>query len=404
MEAMSASTTPGRQARLLHSLEDLLSESPESVARRERRYAGLTDGTFEQPVVLMGAGRAGARIGELLLGAGARVLAFADNAPGLHGTSRLGLPVMSPDDAARSYGTEALFVVTIWNSEHSYVETEARLRSLGCESIAPWVPVAWAFGDALLPQYAAGLPSTVLALRGDVLSQADVWADPRSAEVYRQQVAWRMSGDFADLGDVDPVQYFAADVIRPTRDEVFVDCGAYIGDTLIEFTEWAPGFRAVHAFEPDPDGYAALLETIDGFTPEARSRIHTYRSATGAGRGNRLFMGDGAGGRLVDASGDAGDLQEVQSVSLDEVLANEPVTFIKMDIEGAEREALSGGAKLIRDQGPVLALSAYHLQDDLWELPKLVRSLLPDHLLYLRPHRYDSFDCVLYAVPPDRKV
>ena len=294
--------------------------------------------------------------------------------------------------------------MTIWNYDHSYVETEHHLRSLGCGSITPWVPVAWAFGDAILPRYAAGLPSTVLAQREDVLSQADVWADDKSAEVYRQQVAWRLSGDFADLGEVDPDQYFTADVVRPVADEVFVDCGAFVGDSLIDFVRWAPAFRAAHAFEPDEVGFAALRATVNGLAPEIGARIRVHRLATGSERSRRLFDGDGAGGRFVEEAGTTTGLQEVETVRLDDILGAEPVTFIKMDVEGAERESLIGATGLIRDQAPLLAISAYHLQDDLWELPRLIRSLAPDHLLYLRPHQYDSFDCVLYAVPPHRRT
>ena len=365
----------------------------------------MADGSFEGPVVLAGAGRLGADIGECLLRSGVNVLAFADNDPRSHGTTKAGLPVMSSADAARRYGRRALFIVTIWNYEHSYVETERHLRSLGCGSITPWVPVAWAFGDALLPRYAAGLPSTVLAHREDVLSQADVWADDKSAEVYRQQVAWRLSGDFADLGEVDPDQYFTADVVRPVADEVFVDCGAFVGDSLIDFVRWAPAFRAAHAFEPDEVGFAALRATVNGLAPEIRSAhsspptCHGLRAA--AADCSMAMARVGASSRKPQATT---GLQEVETVRLDDILGAEPVTFIKMDVEGAERESLIGATGLIRDQAPLLAISAYHLQDDLWELPRLIRSLAPDHLLYLRPHRYDSFDCVLYAVPPHRRT
>ena len=159
----------------------------------------------------------------------------------------------------------------------------------------------------------------------------------------------------------------------------------------------------MHSSQTQPDMPHSSRPSV-GFAPETRERIHVYRLATGSERTSRLFAGDGAGGRLVVETQAEDGLQEVETVSLDEVIQAEPVTFIKMDIEGAEHEALVGATRLLREQAPLLAISAYHLQSDLWELPELVATLLPDHLLYLRPHRYDSFDCVLYAVPPDRKV
>lgn len=406
VERMNPTTVPGAPTPRPSpaSVAELLSESLESAREREQRHANLVDGSADRPVVLAGAGRLGVDMGECLLRSGVNVVAFADNDPRLHGTTRLGLPIMSSVEAARRHGAGALFIVTIWNSEHSYVATESRLRSLGCRSVTPWVPVAWAFGDAMLPRYAAGLPSTVLAQSEDVLGQSGVWADERSAEVYMQQVAWRLSGDFADLGEVDPDQYFTADVVRPVADEVFVDCGAFVGDSMIDFVHWAPAFRAAHAFEPDEAGFASLRSTVEGLALDARRRIRVYRLATGSETGTRLFEGDGAGGRFAKEAGTTTGLQEVETVRLDDILGAEPVTFIKMDVEGAERESLIGATGLIRDRAPLLAISAYHLQNDLWGLPRLIRSLAPDHLLYLRPHKYDSFDCVLYAVPPHRRT
>jgi hypothetical protein len=84
------------------------------------------------------------------------------------------------------------------------------------------------------------------------------------------------------------------------------------------------------------------------------------------------------------------------------VVTGSPPTFIKMDIEGAESVALTGAGTGIRHGRPVLAISAYHKQADLWELPRQVHDMAPDHRLYLRPHAGEGFDTVLYAIPPER--
>ena len=97
----------------------------------------------------------------------------------------------------------------------------------------------------------------------------------------------------------------------------------------------------------------------------------------------------------------SGDL-EVESFALDSLLNEVPVTFIKMDIEGSELATLNGAEKVIRKNSPILTISAYHRQGDLWEIPILIHSLNPDYSFHLRPHMLEAWDLVCYAVPPNR--
>jgi hypothetical protein len=79
-----------------------------------------------------------------------------------------------------------------------------------------------------------------------------------------------------------------------------------------------------------------------------------------------------------------------------------PLTFIKMDIEGAEYDALLGAAKVIQRDRPILAICVYHTQSDIWRIPLLIHEMLPEHLLYLRAYEGDGFQTVMYAIPPER--
>jgi FkbM family methyltransferase len=388
-------------------LNDVLSETQTSVRERERRLAGLVDGSDPRPIVLVGAGGLGRSIGERLLPAGARVVAYADNDPARQGSTLLGLPVISHAAAVSRYAPQALFVVAIWNGDHSFVDTHARLASLGCTQVEPWLALAWAFGDALLPRYAAGLPSEVLAARDDVLAQAGVWADSVSAEVYAGQVAWRVSGDFGELGGVAPDQYFPDDIVRLLPGEAFVDCGAYTGDTLAEFVQRRPDFEVIQAFEPDVECFASLRQTIDGLDPGVRERVRLHRLATANEAGVcRFAAGEGTSGAVVggERGRSPGTVIEVPCAPLDDVVGDGPATFIKIDVEGAEAATLEGAAVLLRERRPLLAVSVYHRPSDLWELPRLVRALTDGYSLYLRAHRHDGFECVLYGVPAERRI
>jgi hypothetical protein len=92
----------------------------------------------------------------------------------------------------------------------------------------------------------------------------------------------------------------------------------------------------------------------------------------------------------------------VDCIVLDEFLTGKRPTWIKMDIEGAEFDALTGARQLIERGAPILTVCVYHQQDHLWEIPLLMRSFRPDYCFFLRPHFLESWDVVCYAIPPAR--
>jgi hypothetical protein len=93
---------------------------------------------------------------------------------------------------------------------------------------------------------------------------------------------------------------------------------------------------------------------------------------------------------------------DVACIPIDELFADTQVTFMKMDIEGAEFDALRGAAAVIRRDQPILAICVYHTQADVWRVPLLLRSLNPSYAFYLRAYDGDGLQSVVYAVPPRR--
>jgi hypothetical protein len=77
-------------------------------------------------------------------------------------------------------------------------------------------------------------------------------------------------------------------------------------------------------------------------------------------------------------------------------------TYVKMDIEGSEPEALAGARKIVAEHSPVLAISCYHRQDHLWKIPLQIASLNPNYRFHLRPHDLEMWDLICYAIPPGR--
>jgi FkbM family methyltransferase len=188
--------------------------------------------------------------------------------------------------------------------------------------------------------------------------------------------------------------YFREELFSLRKNETFVDCGAFDGDTLSLFLEKTGNSltRAI-AFEPDPVNYANLANRVSLMSHEIRQRITLYQAATGE-INERLLMDVGSGVASRVGNGD----HEVESFALDALLQDVPVSFIKMDIEGSELATLKGARNLIRTNTPILTISAYHLQDHLWNIPLLIHELNPDYSLHLRPHMLEGWDLVCYAL------
>ena len=189
-------------------------------------------------------------------------------------------------------------------------------------------------------------------------------------------------------------QYFCEDIIKFTPDEVFVDCGAYDGDSVLSFagqikSRPGSGYEAVYAFEPDDINFAKL----SALSPEIKN-LHCIKKGAWDKRDLLQFNSEGTG---MSAIRDAGNIV-IETDTIDGVLQGRRASFIKMDIEGSELNALKGAEKTIKKYKPRLVVSAYHKACDLIKIPQYIKSLVPEYKLYFRLHKYGTIDSVIYAV------
>ncbi|HEY6211091.1 MAG TPA: FkbM family methyltransferase [Vicinamibacterales bacterium] len=390
---------------LVDRLRTVLAEPIASVKARERSSLDALLAGAGNRVVLFGAGGLGRQTLGCLRSIGVDPLAFSDNNTKTWNTSVDGVAVLSPRDAAAQFGRDALFIVTIWNPYHWYVQTREQLAALGCRCITPPSPVYWRFPDTFLPFFAQDFPHKVYEQREDVLTCAAAWSDHRSREEYLRQVLWRARGEwtFSPIDDpADSDSYFLKNVFRLEPDEVFIDCGAFDGDTLRVYLSIQPkGFRRFVALEPDPATFGKLRDYVQSLSPAVGRNVETIQCAVGRERGRISFDSTGGLGSKVSSTGaSAVDLVPISDL----VERSAPVTFIKMDIEGAEMDALEGARAVIERDRPILAVCVYHLQNDVWRLPLFMKAMVPDYEMFLRCHEGDGWQTVAYAVPPSRRI
>jgi FkbM family methyltransferase len=398
-----------RSDELKAELDGLLAEGIEGARKRERETFDAAAGPFADRLVFFGAGRLGRRTLAGLRKNGLVPLAFMDNNRALWGTEIDGVPVLSPADAVSRYGANAVFVITIWGGKRAWNEEDRmgdrvrELRALGCERVVSFGSLYWKYPNGLLPYYSADLPHKVHEQADDVRRAFDLWSDDRSRQEYVDQIRWRLRLDFDGLADPDTeTMYFPKDLFALRADEVFIDCGAYDGDTLEVFLkESADRFRKIVALEPDPANFRVLEKNWHQLFAEQPDRIEAYPLASGAREERLYFSADGDDASRVTSSG-SGNVVEVEAVALDNFLGEPAPTYLKMDIEGSEMDALAGASRIIRDEHPLLAICAYHKQDDLWKIPLFIHALNPGYRLFLRPHKLEVWDLVCYAVPEAR--
>jgi len=391
----------GLEVSLERRLDEYLSESVTAAMRRERSAFDELARPYERNLVLFGAGGFGRRTLAGLRRAGIEPRAFCDNRADLWGRDVEGVPVYSPQDAAARYGDNSAFVVTIWNgqSKDRMAQRVRQLRNLGCDRVIPVGFLFWKFAETFLPYYTLDLPHKLLERSDEARAVFDFWADDESCSEYVGQIAFRLHLDYDLLGwPSDGADYFPSSLFKLTRDDTLIDCGAFDGDTIRSFHSLhGTEFQRVIGFEPDPLNWVKLQETLAALPEEIRTKVIAYPYAVGDRTCTVCFNLTGTELSTM-GSGDAA----VPCVKLDEILAGESPTLMKFDIEGAELAALEGGRETIRRHHPILAVSAYHLQSHLWEVPSAIRGITPDYQYFLRPQATEGWDLVCYAAPSGR--
>ncbi len=192
---------------------------------------------------------------------------------------------------------------------------------------------------------------------------------------------WLMS-DPKKIGQIKDgtfYQYFDPDLVQCSEEEVFVDIGGYIGDTLINYSK-AFGkncYKRMYCYEIVPANIEYIEKNVELFQLDNV----IIRKKGASSRNGTMFLSSNVLSSISQLS-EAGSF-DVPIVKIDDDI-EEDVTFIKMDIEGGEEEALLGCIEKIKENHPKLALSVYHNHKDLWKLPRIIYEADPSYHFYLR--------------------
>lgn len=187
-------------------------------------------------------------------------------------------------------------------------------------------------------------------------------------------------------------QYFDCPELQPVENEVFIDAGSYDGMSAVQFSEWCNGnYKKIISFDPDYKCEIRIRENVCKYGLHNVEFIPCGLSSTTK---ELRFNSTGLAGAAINAIGE----DVIRVTSVDEVLKGEKATYIKMDIEGSEYEALKGCKATIQRYHPRLAICIYHKPLDFLEIPRLILSMTNDYRFYIRHYTCCEWETVLYAI------
>ncbi|MBI2316595.1 MAG: FkbM family methyltransferase [Betaproteobacteria bacterium] len=337
-------------------------------------------------LAIFGAAGEGERLAKACRERGIAIAAISDENPARQGQVLAGVKVGGIEALAALERDTPVVVAS-----HRTLAALRRLRALGFRNCAPFALLQLLAPEKFRPHmFHEGLLEDLCENRSRYEALAAQLADEFSRRVLDAVIAYRMTLDPEVL---DPIVewdlYNPAGLLNLGSDEVYVDGGAFDGDSIALFVKRVNNrFSGVIGFEPDRKTFARLQARFAG-----DARVRLVNGGLHARAGELRFAGDASRGSIFEDSGG----EVIPVVSLDSVLAGDRVSFIKMNIEGSEIEALAGAAESIRRHSPRLAISAYHRPSDLWAVPEAIRALVPRYALYLRQHDGGIIETVCYA-------
>lgn len=221
--------------------------------------------------------------------------------------------------------------------------------------------------------------------------------DDKSKDIYKAIVEKRKKGflDYTDINEFAKSEYFIDEFWKPLENgkEVFIDGGAYTGDTIEEFIDWTKGnYKHIYSFEPQRDKAEIIKKNLwkyNGKVSFFERGLWSCETELGFKDGDTDFSG-----KIVDG---VDSTNYIKTVAVDDIV-KEKVTFIKMDIEGAEIEAIKGAKNIILRDKPKLAICIYHKLSDLYEIPRILHEMIPEYKFYVRHNGLRVYGTILYAM------
>lgn len=393
----------------MNSIQKLFDNFDENIAGR-----GLSSKECEKilktnQVIIMGAGNCGTVLFHRLDAAGISVTAFIDNYGSVYGKQYCGVPIYTSKELSLrlQLGNHCICIVALLDIL-SFEQIKETLEQDLCKQVQVYFFTQFrsfqpVFGLEKKPEFSAYLGEDATVLfnnREHILPVYNLLAGNLSKKCYLELLNFYISADFVRF-TVSPFEehYFAYDLYKKIDDEVFVDCGAYNGDTIEIFLKNQKGlFRQYLAIEADSANYEKIVEKVKR---QGMERIDVLQRYIADRKKKVNFISKGTS---YSKGEDGSSGETIETVTIDELAYQYKPTFLKINIEGADVDAIRGAKRVISDYAPIVAAQGHHKVEHLWEIVEVIRSFnKKDYHFFLRNYGGIS-EFTFYAIPESRLV
>ena len=335
-------------------------------------------------VYIFGADTVGQQVHDECIRSEIKVLGFVDNDLNKQQTKPFNLPVLGPTilDPTRD-------VVVLASGNHSY-DIYKQLKSLNFLYIQNLPEFFYATNCPAQPEPFFHQELWQNRIRYHTLYM--LLSDAASRNVLEAIVEYRQSFELFPLVRIrnkQNLQWFDKAFFTPNPNHVFIDGGGYDGDTALQFIATNDkAYRSIHVFEIDSfiaERAAANLKPYE--------HVYVHNLGLSNKSGTLFFTQTGrTDGHLVQGKGIPVKVDSIDNVVKDKI------TILKLDVEGAEVDAIAGAACHIRDESPMLAIAVYHKAEDLWAVPRQILSISPNYVFSLRHYTQVTYETVIYGL------
>lgn len=338
----------------------------------------------QKPIVMYGMGDGAVKIMKVFEKYGIKPADFMASDEFVRGHSFMGYTVKKLSDIEAQY--DDFIIIVCFGSSLPSVTDKLYALSQRHELYAPDVPV---IGEGLFDE------EYLVENQEKLSSVRSMLSDEISRDTFDKLVRFRLTGDISYLKACETPKSEAYELLKIGEKEVYVDLGAYTGDTVEEFLKITKNkFDSIYALEPDERNFLKMKKRLFGLGDKVFFPFNAlvWNEDTTLDFYRR-------GGRNSSLNGTKGKAVPTQARSVDSVLEGKRATLIKFDVEGAEAQALEGSGKTISRYKPKLIVSVYHRNEDMLDLALKIKELNPSYKLYLRHHPYiPAWDTNLYCI------
>ena len=339
----------------------------------------------DREILIFGAGNTALLYESCFKTEGISPLYFIDNNPVKHGKTFQGKKIINLEEVKSVCGNPVILICS----------TKPEV----CKNMIEMIKHDGAYESYIVDEYVFTKHSE------QILQVFDLLEDAVSKQTYADMILSRMCRKTLNYDLVFGNQYFELkDFMLRDSSEIFVDCGAYVGDTVEQYLTVKSGvFGKIYAFEPDEINYKALGYRLERLKKEWAIEDNKMIMIFGGvgGKTTQMRMRQTENGKDRLGSGFLPDSERTDAgihiYAIDDYFAELPVSFIKADIESFEELMIQGAKNVIKRDKPKMAICIYHNPSDMYRLPLLIKEINENYRFDVRQHYCDISETVLYV-------